>query len=85
MNTPIADKMYEAIKYALDRQQLDADFGYEAGWGTETFYHLVRAEAAYLGEPLTAVETRRREQHWRYKPSVLELKRRIEELEAANA
>ena len=74
--------LYEAVKYALDRQQTDGDFGYVAGWGTETFYRLVRAEAAFLGEEVPIVEARRREQFWRYKPRVVELQER---LEAANA
>lgn len=84
-HTPLAAKMYEAVKYALDRQQTDADFGYVAGWGTETFYHLIRAEAEYLGEPVADVERRRRVQSWRYEPRVTELRRRVEELEALNA
>jgi hypothetical protein len=46
------DSLYGAVKYALNRQQTDADFGYVAGWLTETFARLVRAEADYLGKPV---------------------------------
>jgi hypothetical protein len=74
--------LYEAVRYALDRQQTDGDFGYYAGFGTETFYRLVRAEAAYLDEPVEVVQERRGKQHWRHEPRVLVLERQIEELAA---
>jgi hypothetical protein len=47
-------QVYDAVKYALDRIQEDADFGYYAGFGTEVFHRLVKAEAAHLGKPLPA-------------------------------
>jgi len=79
--TGLAAEMYGAVKYALDRQQTNADFGYYAGPLTETFDRLVRAEASYLGEPVEVIEKRRSKQQDRRQPRVVELEERIEQLE----
>jgi hypothetical protein len=70
--------LYAAVKYALDRIQTDADFGYHAGVGTEVFHRLCVAEAAFLGKPLEEIEAERRKTFWRYEPRVLELRRELE-------
>jgi hypothetical protein len=70
--------VYEAVRYALDRIQSDADFGYQAGVGTEVFHRLCVAEAAFIGKPLEEIEAERRKTFWRYEPRVLELRRELE-------
>ncbi len=75
------EALYLAVKYALDRQQTDGDFGYVASWGTEVFRLLCLAEAAYLGRPFEEVEKERLRTAWRYRPRVEELQERIQELQ----
>lgn len=76
-------QVYDAVKYALDRVQEDADFGYHSGFGTEVFHRLVKAEAAHLGRPLKEVEAQRRKTAWRGEPRVEQLRKRVAELEAS--
>lgn len=54
------DDLYAAVKHTLDQIQVNPDLRYYAGWGTQVFYLLVRAEAAYLGQPLEEIEAARR-------------------------
>ena len=54
------DDLYAAVKYTLDRIQEDPNLRYYAGYSTQVFYLLVRAEAAYLGASVEAIEQARR-------------------------
>jgi hypothetical protein len=58
-HTELENTLYAAVKYALDRQQTDADFGYLCGPLTETYERLVKAEAAFLNVPEADVHNRR--------------------------
>lgn len=49
----------QAVKYLLDRIQLDPNLRYYCGNGTESFALLVAAEAARTGETVEAVKDRR--------------------------
>ena len=82
-HTELEKTLYAAVKYALDRQQTDADFGYLCGPFTETYDRLVKAEAAFLGKPAADVDARRSKNLARREPRIEELQRRIEELEEA--
>lgn len=55
--SPDADRdlLARAISYTLDRAQMDADFGYLLGPGTEAFRLLCEAEATVTGKPLDQV------------------------------
>ena len=76
--------LYEAVKYSLDRSQTDPDFRYECGPGTQAFYLLCKAEAAYLGRPLKEVEKERRRYlqpaHRQREPEVELLRKRVKEI-----
>lgn len=54
------DVLYAAVSHTLDQIQVNPDVHYYCGWGTQIFYLLIRAEAAYLGKPLAEVEAARR-------------------------
>lgn len=75
------EALYDAVKYALNRAQTDADFGYQAGWGTEVFRRLCLAEAAHLGRPFEEIERERRRTAWRYRPRIEELQERVQQLQ----
>ena len=75
--------LYRAVRYALNRQQEDPDFRWTCGWGTQTFYLLIQAEAAQLGKPLEEVEKRRmvdmQPPYRKREADVVVLRRRLEE------
>ena len=89
MTKDAADKLLDAVTYALNRMRTDPDFAYVAGLGTETFARLTAAYASATGDDLERVrdlcledaqpEYRRRESR------VVELQRRVAELESALA
>lgn len=80
------EQLYGAVKYTLDRIQEDPNLRYYAGYSTQVFYLLVRAEAAYLGQPLAEVEADRRrdlQPHYRKtQPDVIRLRHQLDELRA---
>lgn len=82
----VRDQLYAAVKYTLDQIQENPDLRYFAGWGTQVFYVLVRAEAAHLGGSVHDVEKARREDrqpvYRRREPEVLRLRDQIDELRA---
>ena len=84
-----ADKLLDAVTYALNRMRTDPDFAYVAGLGTETFARLTAAYAAATGDDLERVRTLCVEdaqpEYRRREPRVVELQRRVDELESALA
>lgn len=78
------EALYEAVKHTLDQIQINPDLHYYAGFGTQVFYLLVRAEAAHLGISLDTVETARRKDrqpdYRRREPEVLRLRDQLDEL-----
>lgn len=81
---PRAAQLYRAIRFVLDRIQDTPDVRYYCGQGTQIFYELVQAEAAFLGLPLADVEARRQidiePAYRKTRPQVIRLN---EQLEAA--
>jgi hypothetical protein len=55
---PVADVLYGAVRYALDRVQADPEFRYHMLL-TETFDRLMAAESAYLGRSIVEVRQAR--------------------------
>jgi hypothetical protein len=51
---PVAEVLYEAIRYALNRAQTDPEFRWHM-LHTETFERLCAAEAAFTGTPIEVV------------------------------
>jgi hypothetical protein len=78
------DQLYAAVKHTLDRIQEDPNLRYYAGYSTQVFYLLVRAEAAFLGKSVEDVEKdRRRDLQPAYRktqPEVLRLRDELDEL-----
>jgi hypothetical protein len=78
------DVLYAAVKHTLDQVQTNPDVHYYCGWGTQIFYLLVRAEAAYLNRPLADVEAERRKDcqpsYRRREPEVERLRQKLDEL-----
>jgi hypothetical protein len=78
------DQLYAAVKHTLDQIQENPDLHYYAGYGTQVFYLLIRAEAAHLGKPLDEVEHERRKDrqpsYRRREPEVLRLRDQLGEL-----
>ena len=68
----------KAIKYILERIQINPDLRYYAGPGSEIFHLLVQAEAEIENKTALEVETKRSEdtqpKHRKRKPEVLELR-----------
>jgi len=79
-----APELLAAVSYTLDRIQEDPNLRYYAGYSTQVFYLLVRAEAAVLGKSVEDVEkTRRRDLQPAYRktePEVLRLRDQLDEL-----
>lgn len=73
--------LYDAVRYALDRIQVDPDVRYYCGWGTEIFRRLCLAEAEHRGVPLEEVEKERsrdlQPEHRKRDPEVLTLRRAL--------
>ncbi len=84
--TDLEEKLYAAVKYALDRGQKDPDFGYVCGWGSQTFKLLCQAEASYLGKDVEEVERERNRdlqpEHRRREPDLVVLRQKVSELES---
>ena len=80
----VRDLLYAAVAHVLDQIQVNPDVHYYCGWGTQIFYLLVRAEAAYLGKPLDLVEAERRldrqPSYRRREPEVCRLRDQRDEL-----
>lgn len=74
-------QLYKAVRYVLDRIQDSPNVGYYCGPGTQIFYELVQAEAAFTGLPLNEVEaTRRIDTEPEYRktlPRVIQLEERL--------
>lgn len=79
------DLAIEAVKYALDRIQVDPDLAHVIDPFTQLFHLLCRAEAAHRGQPLEDVKDDRSDdlqpEHRRRKARVVELEERLEALE----
>lgn len=79
-------QLYAAVKHTLDRIQEDPNLRYYAGYSTQVFYLLVRAEAAYLGQSVEDVElARRRDMQPAYRktePDVVRLRDQLDALRA---
>lgn len=76
--------LYAAVNHVLDQIQVNPDVRYYCGYGTQIFYLLVRAEAAFLGKDLQEVEASRRKDlqpsYRRREPEVINLRDKIDEL-----
>lgn len=79
--TPTTEMLYAAVKHALDRSQVDPDFGYYCGPFTETYELLCAAEAAHLGRPVDEIKRWRgpdlQPLYRKRDPEVLNLRRAI--------
>jgi hypothetical protein len=60
VTTATAADLYKAVKYVLDRVQDMPNVRYYCGPGTQIFFELIQAEAAFTGRPLTEVEAARK-------------------------
>lgn len=83
----MSDAALKAVRYVLDRAQVDPDLGYYVGPGTQAFALLCAADAEARGVPLEIVERERGEDRqpayrWR-EPDVERLRRERELLRAA--
>lgn len=80
------EELYGAIKYVLDRTQVDPDLGWYISPGTESFTRLCAAESYALGEtPAVVVERRMADlqpEHRRRRADVEVLREHVEQLEA---
>lgn len=75
--------LYRAVAYMLDRIQDSPNVRYYCGPGTQMFYELIRAEAAWTGRPLEDVEAQRRADteppYRKTRPRVIELEERLDD------
>lgn len=74
--------MADAIRYVLDRTQIDPDLRYYLGFGTEAWARLTHAEAMATGDQTESVRRRRdvdrQPAHSKREPEVLTLRKRLE-------
>jgi hypothetical protein len=82
-----AAALYRAVAYVLDRIQDMPDVRYYCGSGTQIFYELIQAEAAYLGKPLEEIERVRKAdtqpEYRKMKPRVIYLEEKIDAMRRA--
>lgn len=78
-----AETVYKAVRYMLDRIQDSPNVRYYCGPGTQMFYELIQAEAAFTGNPLADVEAARKvdmePSYRKTRPRVLELEERLDD------
>lgn len=85
--TADAAALYKAIAYVLDRIQDMPNVRYYCGPGTQIFFELIKAEAAFTGLPLEEVEAARKvdtEPSYRKTlPRVVQLEEKIDAMRRA--